>query len=513
MKKIYQYIKHNWTHKISFWNLKNLKNKFIEYGPLFVFILIIVELFEHFGLPVIFYWLGGNIHEAFYALVPTPLFICLHFLTTPIIFFIYVTITRRSNKRKKKISEFQENVLKLFSSISISQLIPFIITPILMQFFSAEAFGLYGLYITICTILGTIACGKYDTAIMLPTRDKDGINILAITFIIALIFSSLCFSVLNLSHGFLFQKTGYQLLNNYYFIIPITIFLISINRSMFIWLNRKKEYNKIATQNILKSSTNSIASLFLGLKKVNFGLIIGNIISLIIITCTNIFYLSKSIKISSVSSKLMISNFNRYIDFFKFSVPANLFNSLSSLGMTSIIIIFFGPKIAGLYFLAEKLIATPISLITSSISQVYFEEASKLFHSNKRKLLSLTHSLQKNILYILLPFLLFVSLFGENIFVLFGEKWMEAGEILKYFTLYILIKNLYSPISHIGDILNKQKQLLLFNVSLFICQVAAFYFTREYNNIHIALIMSSIIGSLHYILLTIYMKKQLIKLI
>ena len=513
MKKIYHYIKHNWVHKVSFWKFSNLKKKLIEYGPVFITILIIVELLEHFGLPILFYWMGSNLHESFYILVPAPLVICLHFITTPIVFFIYIMVTKKKKKRKKKISDFQENVLKLFSSISIAQVIPFIITPILMQFFSAETFGVYGLYITICSILGTIANGKYDTAIMLPKKETDSINILAINFLIAFLFSTLCFSALNICHEFLFHKTGYQLLNHYYFIIPITVFLISINQSMIIWLNRKKEYNKIATRNILKSSTNSISSLILGIKSVNFGLIIGNLISLIIITCTNIFYLSKNVKLSLINTKSIISNFNKYIDFLKFSTLSNLFNSLSSLGMTTIVIIFFGPKIAGLYFLAEKLIAIPISLITSSISQVYFEKASKLFHSNKSELLTLTNTLQKNIFYILFPFLLFVSFFGESIFSIFGETWIEAGEILKYFTVFILVKNLYSPISHIGDILNKQKTLLCFNLSLFIFQVSAFYFTQQYDNIQIALIISSLVGSLHYILLTIYMKKQLIKLI
>ena len=43
----------------------------------------------------------------------------------------------------------------------------------------------------------------------------------------------------------------------------------------------------------------------------------------------------------------------------------------------------------------------------------------------------------------------------------------------------ILLKNLYSPISHIGDILNKQKTLLIFNICIFILQVGSFYFLKE----------------------------------
>ena len=180
--------------------------------------------------------------------------------------------------------------------------------------------------------------------------------------------------------------------------------------------------------------------------------------------------------------------------------------------MTTVIIIFFGPKIAGLYFLAEKLIAIPVSFITSSISQVYFEKASKLFHSDKIELLKLTNQIQKNIFFILFPILILASLFGENIFSIFGNEWGEAGEMLKYFSVFILLKNMYSPISHIGDILNKQKVLLIFNISLFLFQLGSFYFLKEYSDIQVALLTASTFGALHYLCLNTYMKQQLIKI-
>ena len=59
MRKFIQYIKHTISHKIAFWKIKNLKSKLIEYGPTFLIILIITELLEHFGLPVLFYYLGS----------------------------------------------------------------------------------------------------------------------------------------------------------------------------------------------------------------------------------------------------------------------------------------------------------------------------------------------------------------------------------------------------------------------------------------------------------------------
>jgi len=498
---------------VSFWKLKNLKSKLLEYGPTFLIILIIVELLEHFGLPILFYYLGNNVHDFFYVLIPAPLVVCLHFITAPLVFFIYMAIVKRKTSIKKfKLSKFYQNVLTLFTSVSLAQFIPIIITPILTQFFTPEDFGIYGLYVSICAILGVVASAKYDVAIMLPKTKIDGMNTLALSFLITFMFSSFCFSILNIFNNTFFELTQSKLLQKYYFIIPISVFLISINQSIIVWLNRNKKYNTIASYNLIKSSSNSGSSLVLGIQSINIGLIISHVISLITISLFNISHLLKEFDFSVINQKSMKRNFIKYIDFLKFSSISNLFNACSNIGMTTVIIIFFGPKIAGLYFLAEKLIAIPISFITSSVSQVYFEKASKLFHSDKTELLDLTNKIQKNIFYILFPFLVICSLFGKELFSIFGPEWEEAGIILKYFTVFVLLKNMYSPISHIGDILNKQKVLLYFNISLFVCQLSSFYFLKEYNDIKIALLTASIFGAIHYMVLNLYMKKELLKI-
>ena len=410
------------------------------------------------------------------------------------------------------VTDFYTNVFKLLTSISIAQLIPIIITPILTQYFTPEDFGVYGLYVSICSIFGIVASGKYDVAIMLPQKKEDSINILFLSFLITFLFSTFCFSILNIFDDVFFKLTNSKFLKEYYFIIPISIFLISMNQSLIVWFNRNKKYNTIANQNLLKSGSNSGSSLILGIQSIHVGLIISHLISLIIISFWNIVHFMQECNKYNINQKLIRRNFLKYIDFLKFSTVSNLFNSFSNIGMTALIVIFFGPKIAGLYFLAEKLIAIPISFITSSVSQVYFQQASKLFHSNKKELIKLTNQIQKNVFFVLFPFLLICSVFGENIFSLFGDEWTEAGILVKYFAVFILFKNIYSPISHIGDILNKQKVLLVFNVSLFIFQLSAFSFLKEYSDIKAALLTASLFGAIHYMILNTYMKQELKKI-
>ena len=410
------------------------------------------------------------------------------------------------------LNDFLKNTIKIMSSSSLAQLTVICITPLLTQFFSPEEFGIYAFYISVCTIFGSIANGKFDIAIMLPKKNIDSVNIFILSILISFTFSVLILIVLYLFKNLIFRNE-YVVFVKLYYVFPITIFFIALNSSILSFFNRQTAYNEIAKNNVIKSTTNSFSSLFLGIKKIATGMIIGNLISLTVTLLVNFSYIKNKINKRDIKRTLIISNFIKYIDFIRFSTISNFFNSVSSFGITTIIILFFGPKVAGLYFLAEKIFAVPISILTSSISQVYFEKASRLFYTDKFELLQLTLKIQKNIFKILFPSLLFLCLLGEILLNILGEEWSKAGAILKFISVYILFKNIYSPISHIGDILNKQKQLLLFNFSIFSFQVISFVALNNFNDLKLTLLTSSFFGAVHYILLDYYMKKELKKMI
>ena len=81
--------------------------------------------------------------------------------------------------RLKPISANSHNILTLMVGTTLSQAVPIAIMPILTRIYTPEDFGLYAIYGAIITILGTIASGRYELAILLPDKDEDAINIFA----------------------------------------------------------------------------------------------------------------------------------------------------------------------------------------------------------------------------------------------------------------------------------------------------------------------------------------------
>ena len=99
-----------------------------------------------------------------------------------------------------------------------------------------------------------------------------------------------------------------------------------------------------------------------------------------------------------------------------------------------------------------------------------------------------------------------MSFLVEDLFFILGEEWIFSGDLIKYFAIYIFFKNIYSPVSSIADIFKKQKLLLFFNFSLVFFQLLCLYFLKG-QGIEIALLFSSLVGSIHYIGLNLYMRK------
>ena len=95
MRKIIIHLQHNLKHKISFWQLTNLKEIIQKHGLTFIIILIFVEVLEHVGGVLLIRWLGVNVHEYFHAFLPAPFLICFHWISAPIVFFIYMKIKNK----------------------------------------------------------------------------------------------------------------------------------------------------------------------------------------------------------------------------------------------------------------------------------------------------------------------------------------------------------------------------------------------------------------------------------
>ena len=92
-------------------------------------------------------------------------------------------------------SEFRNNIIKLFSGTVIAQALPLAISPILARIYTPEEFGLLTIFLSILTIGNTIVTAKYEVAIYLPRTDKAARYVVKLNLLISLMVTSIALIV------------------------------------------------------------------------------------------------------------------------------------------------------------------------------------------------------------------------------------------------------------------------------------------------------------------------------
>src|SRR3990172_1558670 len=89
------------------------------------------------------------------------------------------------------VSAFTSNVLKLVGGTTLAQGVNAIAAPVLTRIYSPHDFGIAAVFISIVSLLAVIACLRYEYAIVLPERDEDAVNVVALGIGVVLLLTGL----------------------------------------------------------------------------------------------------------------------------------------------------------------------------------------------------------------------------------------------------------------------------------------------------------------------------------
>jgi len=410
--------------------------------------------------------------------------------------------------RLKPKSEFSRNVLTLMTGATIAQAIPIAISPILTRIYTPEDFGLFALYMSVASIISVVATGSYEHAIMLPVKDEDAINIVALSMGISFFVSFIALMIVFIFNRQLTILLGNPEISFWLYFIPIIILLTGLYQSFNYWSNRKKQYKRLSTNKIIQSTTQASTNLSMGLN--GFGSA-GLILSAILGQGVATFILGRLIFkedrkiIKKIKRVKIIALAKKYIDFLKFSTFSSASNSLSYNLFSILLSRVFSISILGFYSLIFRILTLPSTLIGSSISQVYFEESTrqkKLYGNNKNIFLATMKKLFIISALVYFPMYLYIK---ELVVFVFGSDWRISGEIA-----YILIPLMF--IRFISSIMNstlttyeKQKSALLINLSLALMVIVLFLVTYINDfDIYTFFYMYMIVMSILYTLYLVY---------
>ena len=368
-------------------------------------------------------------------------------------------------------SSFVSNVVKLSAGTLIAQAIGILVAPILSRLFAPEAFGLFGLFSSIFSILGSIACLRYDLAIMLPQKDEKAANLFAGTVIISALVSCFCSLLIWIAGNRILNLFNAEQLSSYVWYIPLMVFLIGTFSSANYWNSRTKHFGRLAFVRIINSFTNSLIRLTMGF----WGYVGGEIFIVAAVIAQFISNLILYIKIwvsngkffkNHIQLKEIFSLSARYRRFPQYSLWSGILVDFSLKLPIFTIAYFFSPKQLGYFVFVQTIVRVPFNLLGDSISKVFFQKAASV----KGNTAELSSWIEK-VFYFLTTFFmlpaLVVSILGTDIFkVLFGAHWSEAGLYAQILIFSILIELITAPFGSLFNVLERQKEALRFNILL-----------------------------------------------
>jgi O-antigen/teichoic acid export membrane protein len=319
-------------------------------------------------------------------------------------------------------------------------------------------------------------------AILLPKENYKAINIVFLSTLIAVSFSILVFFIVLFFKSHLAFLIGEPKIENWLFLVPVSILFIGIYNSLNLYNTREKNFKEVAVSSVYKSLGSATTQCGLGLLSFGpLGLVLGQVIS---------FLSGNYILLKRFTEKVDIKNgFNfatikqmalRYRKFPQFTLPGNLLNSTNLNLITFLITGIFSVKTLGFYTLAKRTLGVPSVVIGKSISQVYFQKMSSTKNTRGNTLKVFNSTLKKLIL-ISIPLFALLFFVVEPIFtIVYGKDWSIAGEYAKLLIPLIAIRFVSSSLSSTVSIFEKQHISLIINFILIISVCSVFAYSYYY---------------------------------
>ena len=405
-------------------------------------------------------------------------------------------------QRLKLKSEFSRNVLTLMTGTVIAQAIPIAISPILTRIYTPEDFGLFAFYMAIASIISVIATGRYELAIMLPEKEEDALNIAALSGLITVFVSLISFTVIFVFNHQIVLWIEKPEVSNWLYLIPLSVLVTGLYQSFNYWHNRSKNYKVIAKNRIIQSGITGLSQSGLGLINTGVGGLIFGGLAGQSLACS---YLARKVYVDDKRyfRCLNLGRINilakKYINFPKIDVPTTLINIASSQMPNILLTSLYSPVIAGYYYLTQRVLQAPITLISSSVLDVFKQRASEDY----KRLGNAKQIYKKTFLALMLmggmPLIILFFIVEDMFALVFGEAWRVAGTYAQILLPALFLRFMANPLSFMFYVAEKQLWNLMGMSILFLLVTMSFFLGESAEQVVGFLSMSYSVIYLFYI--------------
>ena len=354
-------------------------------------------------------------------------------------------------------SRFVRRLSLLSGGFVAGQLLIVASSPILTRLFTPAEFGVYAVFTAITGIFGNVLSFKYELAVPIARSDADAAALLGVSVLAVIGACLVTGPIAWLGRDWLATATEMPELPGILWSVPITIVLLSVTESVSYWSVYRGTYRLNAAARMVQSAGQSAIQVGLGLLGFTAsGMVLGYALGY----AARLLYLLRSFPpadrhlIAEPSRSALLGAGRRHWRYAAFSTPAALLEACTGLLPAIFIAMLFGPALAGMYGLGQRLMGLPVRLFAQAARQVFLGEAAERSPAGLFRLFR-----QSSMLFLALGLVGMtpILLAGPQLFaLLFGEAWRSAGSLVQLLVPVYLTRFVVTPVSQTLNILGRQ---------------------------------------------------------
>lgn len=361
--------------------------------------------------------------------------------------------------------QFLRRLSILSVGMLIGQGILIISTPIITRFYTPEDFGLFAVFGALGSIFGMIIGLRYELAIPLERDDRAAAALVSGIFLTGLMIGLVLTFLIWLGAAdfvALFEMPELAVL---LWLLPPCLIVSAAGGALSFWSIRQGTFRLNSANRIYHYGAQALGQLgFAPATGSGAGLVFGYVLGFFARFLHLLFSLPRADldAFRRPSLREIFVVLRCYWRYPIFATSSSALQATANMLPAVLIAMLYGPATAGLYALAQRVIALPLRLLGETASHVFLGEIRSLDHAGVIQLFKSTAALFATLGLIGMLPLLWIAppLFA----FVFGETWYDAGVIVQLLLPLYLMRFVVTPVSHTLNVLERQDLHLLASV-------------------------------------------------
>jgi len=373
-------------------------------------------------------------------------------------------------------ARFARDVAVVSLGAAAAQALSVLAAPLLTRIYGPQDFGLFGTVATVSATLATVACLKYETAVLLESDEDDA----AAAIVAGGLVAALCTAILALAALIVPLVSDNARLAA---VLGWSVPLVAMGGIAFLgnnWATRQRRFSGLALYQIARSGGGVVFQIvFAAMALGGVGLIAGQLCGQLAGVLALLVPMARDLsgrRLWPTQALPVTRVLRKHRALALYSTPQTLTRALLDNLPVMVLGAVYAIAESGWFWLAQRILMLPSLLIAESLRPVFFQRAAEL-RRNGDSMLRLFGLTTAGLAAICAPVVLILVIAGPDLFSLvFGEAWRPAGHYARILAPAWWVQLAAVPSSVMFQILGRQKAFLIFDASMLGAGAAAMAF-------------------------------------